>query len=104
MLDSAVGFLVILNVLGWVVAEAFEVRVKVGLGEKDACAVGAFEVLIVVCGVAHDYVNFRLYAIRVSIVQKNKQKRLVDVDEDFFAVQFRFVPVCFVNFTAVCVQ
>lgn len=42
MLDSAVGFLVILNVLGWVVAEAFEVRVKVGLGEEDACAVGTF--------------------------------------------------------------
>jgi hypothetical protein len=42
MLDSAVGFLVILNVLGWVVAEAFEMRVNVGLGEEYACAVGTF--------------------------------------------------------------
>ncbi len=42
MLDSAVGFLVILNVLGWVVAEAFDVRVKVGLGEEDTGAVGTF--------------------------------------------------------------
>lgn len=42
MFDSAVSFLVILNMLGGIAAETFEVRVKVSLGEEDACTVGTF--------------------------------------------------------------
>jgi hypothetical protein len=60
MLYSAMNLLVFINVLGGGITEPFEVRIKICLSEKYACAVGAFEVLIVVCGVAHNYVNFSL--------------------------------------------
>jgi hypothetical protein len=67
MLDFGVGFLVFVNVLSWIVSEAFEVAVKVCLAKKYACAVGAFYVLIVVCSVAHGYLIFGLWAISFSV-------------------------------------
>jgi hypothetical protein len=69
--DSGVSPHVLVKVLCGVGAVSFEVRVKVGLGEEDAGAVGAFEVLIVVSGVAHNLVYFGLYAISFSVKTPN---------------------------------
>ncbi len=68
--QSAMNFLIILIMLHLILAHSSHVFLEVGLRKKDAGAVGAFEVTVVTC---------LLFSHSVC---------LLDVDEDFFAVEF----------------
>jgi hypothetical protein len=76
MFKSAMNLFVILVMLQLILTHSSHMFLEVSLTKKDAGAVGAFEVTVVT-GLLLSH-SFGLF----------------DVYEDFFAVEFGFVPVC----------